>query len=358
MVAALNGINILEIGDGVAPAYCGRLLADLGARVTKMESSSGDRTRQQAGGYLFDVLNRGKEIVTDSDSMDRMLARAAEADVVVESLSPEQFAAARDRLLALVDRGVIVASLSVFGRQGPYAGDKGFALQALAGSVAYRMGDPDRAPLVFPFEGGDYVGAVAAANGVLLAMLARRRGVAAQWVDISSMEVIHQFFNRMALSSALPFRPRGARGGHRSPNLYPWVTLKCADGYVCVCTLLKKHWDRYAEAIGHPEWIDDPERDTRRMDLPLEIKEELDAGQEEWMRTRTRPEMFEFFQSLRVPFHPVNDIDATLNAEQLEHRRYWAEFATNDGRTLRAPAALMREAVTGERSVTAGRSSS
>jgi crotonobetainyl-CoA:carnitine CoA-transferase CaiB-like acyl-CoA transferase len=341
MTSALSGVRVLELGEGVAPAYCGRLLADLGAEVTKLEVAGGDRTRRQAGGYLFDALNRDKQVLPDAGDAD-VLARAREVDVVVESLPPGRFAALREELLRLSESGVIVVSLSVFGRQGPYAGDKGFALQAVAGSVAYRMGDPQRSPLVFPLEGGDYIGALAAANGVLLALLARRRGVPSQWVDVSSWEVIHQFFNRMAL---VPFgapRPRGARAGHRSPSLYPWVTLHCQDGYVCICTLLKKHWERYAEAIGHPEWIADPELEIQRPEIPIEVKERLDAGQEEFLRTKSKAELFDFFQSLRVPYHPVNSIADILGAEQLSHRSFWREIETEDGRRLRVPGPAVR----------------
>jgi formyl-CoA transferase len=341
MTNALAGIRVLEMGEGIAPAYCGRLLADLGATVTKLEAPGGDRTRHQAGGYLFDALNRGKNVEPDGGD-GALIERARGVDVVVESLQPARFAALRDDLLRWSETGTTVASLSVCGRQGPYAGDKGFALQALAGSVAYRMGDPERAPLVFPLEGGDYIGALAAANGVLLALLARRQGVASQWVDVSTWEVIHQFFNRMALVPFGPPRPRGARGGHRSPNLYPWVTLRCADGYVCVCTLLRKHWDRYAEAIGHPEWVSDPAYEIQRPDVPLSLKEELDAGQEEFLRTKTKAELFDFFQSLRVPFHPVNTIPEVLASEQFRQRGFWEHIEGADGRRVRVPGPVVR----------------
>ncbi len=342
MALALDGVRVVELGDGIAPMYCGRLLADMGASVTRLETAADGGIRQRAGGRLYDVLNRGKQLTPREPDDGALIGRLKNADVVVESLSPERFATLREKLLQLSQSGVIVASLSVYGRQGPYANDRGFALQAVAGSVAHRIGDPDRAPLVFPLEGGDYIGAVAATTGVLLALHARSRGTASQWVDVSSWEVVQIFFNRVALTALPNAARRVARGGHRAAVLYPWVTLNCRDGYACVCTLLKKHWDRYAEAIGHPEWIDDPRLPVPGAALPIEIKDELDAAQELFLRTKSRDELFDRFQALRVPFHPVRTIQETLIAPQLKQRGFWQEYDDGDAGCLRVPGPAAR----------------
>ncbi len=342
MALALDGIRVVELGDGIAPAYCGRMLADMGASVTRLETEGESGIRPRSGGRLYRVLNRGKQLAPQDPDSNALIARLKGADVIVESLSPERFAALREKLLQLTESGVIVASLSVFGRQGPYSSEPAFSLQAVAGSVAYRLGDPKRAPLVFPLEGGDYIGAVAASTGVLLALHARSRGTPSQWVDVSSWEVMQTFLNRMALSALPSAGVRGARGGHRAPRLYPWVTLNCQDGYACICTLLKKHWDRYAEAIGHPEWIDDPRLPVPGGTLPGEIKDELDTAQELFLRTKSKDELFDFFQSLRVPFHPVRTIRETLAAPQLEHRSFWVECDDGTGRSLRVPGPAVR----------------
>lgn len=335
----LAGFKVLELGIGVGPSYVGRLLQQFGAEVTKVEREGGDRTRRQANGALFEALNLGKTVLGASEVNFACLV--ADADVVIEALPVRSYDEIADELSTAVARGAIVASLSAYGRTGPFRDRDGLQLQAVAGSVAYRMGDPNRSPLIFPTEAAEYVASAATAAGILLAILAKRHGAGGQHVDVSIWDTLHVFFNRGGTMLAALGPTRGARGGARAPQLYPWVTLACADGYVNLCTLLKKHWDRYVGAMGHPEVALDPHYDVSGR-LTEDAKDELDDMQRAWFRDRSRAELAKLFEEIRVPFHTVNTIGESLQSEHLRVRRFFTSFTDSQGRMLRVPEGVIR----------------
>lgn len=332
MSLALRGLRMLELGEGIAPAYCGRLLRDLGAEVTKVEVAHGDRTRQHADGLLFETLNEGKAMAALADG-GGLPPDAGSYDIVVEGLTTPEAESLEPEFRSWVDGGTIVASVSTFGRSGPLAGRKGFALQAATGTIAYRMGQPTREPVVFPLEAPDYTAGAVVSNGILLAILARRRGGAGRRIDVATIEMMDTYFNRNGSRGTY----REVREGHRSSRLYPYVTLRCKDGYVCVATLQKRHWDIYVEAMGHPELVHHSRYDVLGGTLSEEVKAELDAMQEEWFKDTTKAELFEFFRRIRVPFHPVHTMSELLASDHLEQRRFFRDLEHEDGPPLRVP---------------------
>lgn len=241
----ISGISVLELGEGIGPAYCGKLLADYGADVVKVELPEGDALRSaeptrddlppsEASG-LFAFLNTSKKSVTidwRTPGGKEMLHRLIQhSDVLVHGLPldvRETLGFAEDLYAA----GCVEVAITPYGLTGPYASyaSTPLTMAALCGWM-FPMGDHDKAPL---FPGGPYISylaATTAATGALVALEARKRHGRGQVVDISEIE---------AGVSALPFdTTRFSYSGYvrpRSDEMYsdnPTSGIyRCADGYV------------------------------------------------------------------------------------------------------------------------------
>ncbi len=326
----LRGLTVLELGAGVAPAYTGWLLASLGAQVVK-EASPTDRLHQQSGGLLFAALNRDKEIVAGGQSI-------REFDVVLEGLEWPAFAAREDEFARAIAGGLIVTSVSTFGRQGPYRARRGFALHAVAGSIAPRLGRPGDTPLTIPLEALDYLGGVMAATGTMLATRAAPAH-GGQHVDVSTLDIASTLYNRSGLADAAGGgKERHERHGHRFGfglvGVYP-----CKDGYVSLVTQMVKHWEYFFAHFGRGELLDDPRYDLRGGHV--EQRDELEEMITDWFSEMTRDELFDLFRGIRVPFQPYLELSEAMEVEHLRSRGFW-EPLTVEGVTLNVPASPLR----------------
>ena len=180
--SALEGIRVIDLSQGIAGAYCTKLLADLGAEVIKIEPPEGDYARRLGPfpndvphhdkGGLFLHLNTNKKSVTlDLESQSgRVVLRKllANADVLVESESPGVMASRELGYEQLKGEfpGLVYCSVTPFGQTGPYAGFKGNSLAAMALSgLMYITGDPDKEPLCTGGEPAEYFGGAARVGG-------------------------------------------------------------------------------------------------------------------------------------------------------------------------------------------------
>ena len=180
----LHDLRVVEISDRIAGAYCGKLLADAGADVVKVEPVAGDPLRRftasgavpPSGGDspLFTYLNAGKHSVTTiSDELlagaDIVIVTATKSAATTRGIDPQ-------RLLAQAPQ-IIVVTISDFGWSGPWAERPAteFTLQAASGLTGFR-GDPDGPPISIGGDLGEYMGGVWAAYGALAA----HRGVATE----------------------------------------------------------------------------------------------------------------------------------------------------------------------------------
>ncbi len=330
--------QVLELGSGVGPAYCGWLLTGNGAQVTKAMSPE-DRLQRQVGGLMSQVLNRGKTLSANDDATRR--TRLAEADLVVEALDWAEYAVLDREFQALVERGGVLVSLSCFGRSGPYRERRGFAVQAMAGSVSYRMGHPERAPLQFACEAADYIAAAAAAAGALAALRVSERDGVGQHVDVATLDVLSNVFNRMGVpQAAAGGDARGSRNGPRLSNGLGGIR-ECADGWAQYSTLLSKHWERWFEANGRADVLTNPRFALTEDRMEPDARTELEEIQRSFVAHRTRAELFDFFQQVKVPFQPVHTIAEVLEADHLSQRHFWERFEA-DGVSVKVPASPIR----------------
>lgn len=332
----LQGVRVLEVADGVAGAWCGRLLALYGADVLKVEPPvSGDALRalapfvQDGLGVQFAYLNSGKESLTlDVDSprgLELFGRLAAETDVVLdaryETAAPD-LAAAYD-VIATANHQLTWVAIRPFGRTGPYSTYETSSLieWALSGH-AYITGEPDREPLQAGGHQPEYQAGLHAAIAVLAALFWRGHSQRGQFVEVSAMEglaALHQWTTVDYTHLGVIKRREGQVHGEFT---YPMGPMRCRDGYVCPGTVTPQQWEGLCIAAGMPELIDDPRFVTGpdRVDNAAALQEALRP----WLESHTGDEIQQACQALSVPCARLLDTLQVLGDTQLASRDYWA----------------------------------
>lgn len=263
MSLPLRGVRVLDLTHG-APEACGRYLADLGADVVLVEPPGG--TIGRADPITFGLRNANKRGIVidpaDPAEVERLVALAGEADIVLESL-PRALAVSTgitpEALLA-AHPGLVVVSITDFGRTGPYtdwvATD---ATLAAFGGVLSRSGLPGAPPLLPPAGIVAQTVAVHAAWAALVAYLKRLRTGEGGLVDVSAFEaVVHGFdpgFGTQG-SAAAGRKESFPRGRPDAADFYP--VFPCADGHVRICLLAPRQWQSMFDWLGRPEEFADP----------------------------------------------------------------------------------------------------
>jgi crotonobetainyl-CoA:carnitine CoA-transferase CaiB-like acyl-CoA transferase len=325
---ALADVVVVEFATGVAGPYCGRLLADLGAQVIKIESGDGDPLRGAAPlvgseSAFFNYLNTGKlgvEAEIGSPEADSLLAHA---DIVIHDLLGPQ-ADALDAAALRANPRAVVVSMTPYGRSGPrHAWQATPFTEWATGGFFYFAGDPAREPLSLPghqaaFHAGLHAG-VAATAGL---WHARRTGQG------QSVEISHQEATLNDHSWLTTMWTHMGQVQKRNGSFY----AKCADGWVFLFTLapypnlflLMERFDLFED-----ESLQVPANWTARFG-------EVFAAFSEWCATRTKQEVYHACQELRIAASPVNDMRDLANDPQLAARA-WFGSVTAGGQEFTGP---------------------
>ena len=344
---ALEGVRVLELCEMVAGPYCGRLLADMGADVVKVERPGvGDPARrygpfpddvphpEKSGLFLYANLNkRGVTLDVETPTGRRLLADLVRrADVVLEDRPPSE--AQRLGLdyatLSAVNDQIIVTSVTPFGQTGPYANFKAYPLNTFhAGGEGYFL--PGGAEWLSrpPVHGGgaflgDYDSGLAAGVATVAALYDRAVSGRGQRVDISRQEVLMSL-NGLDLTkwqNAGKVETRADRG----PRL--GSTLRCKDGYVEINVNFNHHWAALVRALGSPAWATD-ERYAYYKGR-LDNDKELRASFETWSMSQTKRAVMETLQAHGCPAGAVNDPADVLASPQMQARGYFTEVSHPD----------------------------
>ncbi len=352
---ALEGMTVVEDGGGIAVSYAGKLLADLGADVLKVEPPGGDSVRRmppapgdephRERGGLHQFLDTNKRSCTldlETSAGRRIFGQLAQRSEVVITSRP----IAEQRRLGLTwdDLAVIAptmnqVSITVFGIDTQRERWQSTSLVAsLASGISYRIGDPDRAPLGLPYDAPQYQGGIHAAIAALLARRATRADGVGQHAWLSIIDIMS---NVMAGAGVAAYvftgQSRGRAGTHMNA-FYPWQVTPVKDGYYEVITMVDRQWNRFMELMGDPEWRHDERLQNRW--LAFQHVDELDAYWHPWMAERTKAELMQIFGENHISFQPVHTIDEVAESEQLEARGFWAEASHPDfDAPLRLPGA-------------------
>ena len=335
----LRGVKVVELAGRTSIRIAGRLLAAHGAEVIRIAGAIGASGDDHPGLTVSEAAvavawDTGKEIrFCNPDTAPSVLAEALEsADIVLTSgegpPGPDPFVHAR---LGVGFSGIHV-HLTPFGLTGPYAGSPGTELTTAAyGGLAVFVGEADREPLVPPMMLGANLAGAAAATAALAALYGDRD----QQVDIAEVDVVAT--NPIVGLYSLGFYsgPVPRRAGRRKPNPYPFTTLPCKNGDVCVAFLGGHHWRALLEAMGNPAWAEDPRFQDRRH-MGEHHADELDRLVSDWLRLRTKDELFSLAGSRDIPFGPLLTAGELLGNQHLDDRGFF-DSTTVDGRAVRLP---------------------
>jgi benzylsuccinate CoA-transferase BbsE subunit len=350
---ALAGLRVLDLSDHRAQ-LAGRLLADVGADVIKIEPPGGDHSRT-IGPFLNDEPHPDRSLffwfynlnkrsltldLTSSRGAELFRQLAKSADIVIESFAPGHLDSMNLGWSELhrINPALILLSIAPFGQTGPYrdfdADDT--VLTALSGML-YVNGFPGRAPVrplgLQAYHSSSYFGAIA----VMCALFARDKSGEGAWIDLSMQEATAAAVEHVA-GSYFENRIAEPRRGTLHWSRFFRVG-KCRDGYIMHCTL--GDWTSLIEWVksdGKAADLDVPEYDQvmHRFLMAEHLFDVLD----EWVKDYGRDELLERAQLLRQPYAIVRRPEVLFDDEQLSARGFFVEVEHPElGRTFRYPGA-------------------
>ncbi|MUL82326.1 MULTISPECIES: CaiB/BaiF CoA-transferase family protein [unclassified Mycolicibacterium] len=314
----LRALRIIDLCEGSAE-QCGRLLADLGAEVIRVESPVGSPTRLDDIRFALGNINKyGLALDLDTPSGRAELLRlAADADIVLESFTREQAEARRltpDQFFE-VNPGLALVSITDFGLTGPqrdYAATED--VLAAAGGVLSRSGLPGHTPLLPPAGVVAQTVGVHAAWAALVAYVKSVRTGVGEHVDVSALEsVVHGFdpgFGTQG-SAAAGRADTYPRDRPDAANFYP--IYPCADGHVRICLLAKRQWHAMFDWLGKPSEFADPRFD--QLAARFDASDRLNPLIKRLFAARTRDELEAEGSTRGIPIAGILTVDEVLHAE-------------------------------------------
>src|SRR5690554_162975 len=327
---ALTGVRVLDMTRVIAGPYAGQIMADLGAEVIKIErQGEGDDIRRIGPPWLKGTdgtdrqestysqsVNRNKQSVTvdyaQQEGADLIRQMAAKADVLIENYRTGTLAkyGLGYEDLKKVNPRLIYCSVTGFGQTGPYANRSGYdyLVQAMAGVMSvtgHRDGEPGDGPMRVGVPIADICAGLYAAIGVLAALNYRNISGEGQHIDVSLFDSqVAALLN--TFSSWFNGGKELGRTGNDHPSASPYGVYEVDDGYILIATFNDREFGRLANAVGHPEWIEDPrfakngERVANRRALSAELTDAL--------RGRTKAEWINHLNAATVSCGPLNNM--------------------------------------------------
>jgi formyl-CoA transferase/CoA:oxalate CoA-transferase len=331
MAGPLSGFTVVDLTRVLSGPYCTMILADLGARVIKVEHpGKGDDTRHWGPPFLgkesayFLSINRNKESVTcdfkPQEGREILDTLIAHADVFVENFRPgtiERAGFGWEAMHAKYPR-LVYASISGYGQTGPRRDEAGYdAVMQAEGGLMSVTGDPDRPGYRLGVAITDMVAGLYCAQGITAALLARERSGKGQRVDIGMLDttaalLTYQAANWFANGKIPP------RQGNRHATIAPYETFTTRDGDIVIAVGNDPTWQKFCPAIGLPELASDPRFTTNkdRMELYDAMRPPIDAA----FRTKTSAEWIEILNAAGVANGEVRNIGQMLSDPQLDAR--------------------------------------
>lgn len=360
----LAGFTVLEIGVFLAGPFATMQLADLGAKVTKIENPEGGDQTRSAGPHVggesgpFMLVNRNKESVTiDLKSplgREAFLRMAEEADVIVENMRPGVVKRLGVDYAAVSQRNpqIVYASASGWGQDGPLANLAGLDIMAQARSGLMSVtGFPDMPPAKVGVPICDLTTAMYVALAVSSALHERYRSGKGQHIDVSLFESGVSY----AVWEAAAYFFEGKVGqphGSAHQNQAPYQAVQTADGYVTIGANTPRLWKRLCEALKMQDLLADG-RFATSSDR-MERREELIQRIEETTCALSMEEMSQLLQDAGVPCATISTFDQVFTDEHLAARGFFWDSDHPTAGTVRQIGSPMRLSRTPARRGAAG----
>jgi CoA:oxalate CoA-transferase len=342
----LSGLTIIDLSRVLAGPYCSMMLADLGARIIKVEQpGKGDDTRTYGpfsasgkSGY-FTSINRGKESIAldlkNPDDRAVLDALLATADVLLENFRPgvmEKLGLGWGALHARFPR-LIYCAVSGFGHSGPDSQKAAYDVvaQGLSGMMSI-TGHPGGPPTRVGTSIGDISAGMFACSGVLAALLHRHKSGQGQLVDVAMLDgqiaVLESAITRYMVTGTSP-TPLGTH----HPGITPFGAFACSDGHIIIAAGNDELWQCLAGALGQPQWINDPKlasNPARNSDI-LAVAALLESV----LSTNSRAHWLAVLAKAGVPCAPINSVAEAVAMPQVQARNMIVNTAFEDGTRLR-----------------------
>jgi CoA:oxalate CoA-transferase len=342
MEKALDDITVLDFGQVIAMPYCTMLLADLGARVIKVESREQGQERMSLGitrrrdGVeervpVYQYRERNKQSITlnlkDPRGVELIKELVKHADVVAENFS----VGTMDRLgigyetLKQINPRIIYASVTAFGQDGPYAHWRGYDIlaQAISGYMSI-TGFPDRPPTRSGQSISDYYAGMLCAFSIVSALHYRTRTGKGQRIDMALLDslitALDNLGERYTVGGEILTRKGNISFAGSSSGVYPTT-----DGHVAIAAGSSNLvWRRFCQIIGTPELADDPKFATTAARRTYQA--ETAAIIQGWTSQRTKAEVVSTLAEGGVPAAPVTDVAEMVADPQIQAREMFVEI--------------------------------
>jgi crotonobetainyl-CoA:carnitine CoA-transferase CaiB-like acyl-CoA transferase len=337
MQAPLEGIKVLDLSRVLAGPFCCMLLGDMGADVVKVERigrgddvrSVGDKVGGESLYYL--MMNRNKRGVTldfrQPEGITLLKSLVREADVLVENFragTMQKMGCGYDVLKEINPR-LIMASISGFGQDGPYADYTCYDMIAQAMSGLMDMtGEPDRPPVTTGTFLVDYSTGLYAAFGILGALRARELTGIGQYVDVALLDTAVSFLIT-AIPEYLLLGKKMTRRGNRDRYCAPANLFRAKDGrWVFIASATDALFPQLLKVMGREEVLQDPR--FAKNDARMQHVEEGEALLADWVKARTADEVVGLVRGAGLPCAKVATIDEVVEDPQVRHREMLVEI--------------------------------
>lgn len=323
----LSHIKVIDVTRVRSGPTAVRQLADWGADVIKVEAPESLEPDGSLGAKRhtpdFQNLQRNKRSLTlnlkDPEGMKIFYKLVEDADVVVENFRPD----VKERLgldyetLKKINPRIILASISGFGQDGPYAKRPGFdqIAQGMGGLMSI-TGEPGRGPMRVGIPIADLTSGMFCAHGILLALIERDKSGEGQWISTSLLQA--QIFMldfqaaRWLMTQEVP-----GQAGNNHPTSIPTGVFETSDGAINLAVAGNNIWGRFCRAVGKEEWIDEPKyKDNADR---LAHRDELNAEIAEFIKTKSGDEWVEMLEKVGVPCGKINKMDEVFADPQVIH---------------------------------------
>ena len=323
----LAGIRVLDLTRVRAGPTAVRQLADWGADVIKLELPASLEADGALGASRetpdFQNLHRNKRSLTlnlkNDEGRALFMKLVKKSDVVVENYRPD----VKKRLgidyesLKISNPGIILASISGFGQDGPYSERPGFdqIAQGMGGLMSI-TGEPGRGPMRVGIPIADLTAGLFCAQGILLALMERQHSGEGQWLHTSLLQA-QVFMLDFQAARWLCAGEVPGQAGNNHPTSIPTGVFKTADGAINLAVAGERIWVRFAETLGKPEWMEDP----KFIDSPSRSKNRdlLNQEIEKVTLQKTSREWVELFEKKEVPCGPIYQINEVFEDPQVQH---------------------------------------
>jgi crotonobetainyl-CoA:carnitine CoA-transferase CaiB-like acyl-CoA transferase len=319
------------------------MLTDFGADVIRIEPPPGVDPNEamfaaNRQGGDFQNINRNKRSMTlnlkKPGALDILMKLVKDADVVVENWRPD----VKKKLgidydsLAAVNPRIILASISGFGQDGPYAWRPGFdqIVQGMGGLMSV-TGHAGSGPVRAGLAVADMSAGLYAAIGILTALLEREVSGKGQWVHVS---LLHAQIAMMDFQAARYLNERDVpvQVGNDHPTSSPMGLFECSDGVFNLGASGEGNWIRLCKLTGRDEWLADPEFENEP--LRVENRARLNTALADIFKSKTVAEWVKALNEAGVPAGPVYTVPQMFEDEQVQHLGVTTSLMTNFGKEM------------------------